>query len=103
MSFVFVLPDVIAGAAADAAGVGHAVGTASAAAAGATTGVLAAADDEVSAAIAALFSSHGHQYQAFHAEAAAFHDRFVRALSGAGGAYGWAEAASAGPLQAFEE
>ncbi|CKR76816.1 PE family protein [Mycobacterium tuberculosis] len=42
---------------------------------------MAAAHDEVSAAIAALFSAHGQAYQAASAQAAAFHTRFIRARS----------------------
>jgi len=71
--------------------------------AGATTGVLAAAEDEVSVAIAALFSAHGQGYQALSAQAAAFHGRFVQALTGAAGAYTAAEAANASPLATFEQ
>jgi triacylglycerol lipase len=52
-----------------------------------TTGVLAAAEDEVSAGIAALFSGHAREYQALGAQAAAFHDRFVRALTAGAGSY----------------
>jgi hypothetical protein len=43
--------------------------------------VAAAAEDEVSAAIASLFSGHAQQYQALSAHAAAFHSEFTRALS----------------------
>jgi triacylglycerol lipase len=71
--------------------------------ASATTGVLAAAEDEVSAAIAAMFSAHGQGYQALSSQAAAFHERFVQALTGATGAYAAAEAAGAAPLAAFEQ
>jgi PE family len=48
-----------------------------------TSNVLAAAGDEVSAAIASLFGAHGQAYQALSAEAAAFHEQFV-ALMNAG-------------------
>ncbi len=73
MSFVFAAPDAMAAAASDVAGIGSAIGAANAAAAAHTTGVLAAAEDEVSAAIAALFSAHGQGFQALSAQAAAFH------------------------------
>ncbi|WP_261901068.1 PE family protein, partial [Mycobacterium marinum] len=103
MSYVVAIPDMLASAAADVAGIGSSVGAANAAAVGATTGVMAAADDEVSVAIAALFSGHGQAYQAISAQAAAFHDQFLRAWTGAGGAYAAAEAANASPLQAAEQ
>jgi triacylglycerol lipase len=35
---------------------------------------VAAAEDEVSAAIAALFSAHAEEYQALSAQASAFHE-----------------------------
>ncbi|MEK0504389.1 PE family protein, partial [Mycobacterium ulcerans] len=54
MSFVSVVPEWVAAAATDVAGIGSVVGAANAAA-GATTSVTAAAGDEVSVAIAALF------------------------------------------------
>ncbi|MEB4133943.1 PE domain-containing protein, partial [Mycobacterium ulcerans] len=55
MSFVSVVPEWVAAAATDAAGIGSVVGAANAAAAGATTSVTAAAGDEVSVAIGAVF------------------------------------------------
>jgi hypothetical protein len=54
--------------------------------------VLAAAPDEVSAEIAALFGSYGQQYQALSGQAAAFHDRFVSTLTMGSSAYQGAEA-----------
>ena len=69
---------------------------------GPTTAVLAAAGDEVSAAIASLFSGHGQAFQALSAEAAAFHAHFVSTLNATAGAYTAAEAANASPLQALE-
>src|ERR1700752_4941443 len=101
MSFVIAAPEFLASAATDLTNIGSTLSTANAAAATQTTGVLAAAEDEVSAAIAALFSAHGQGFQALSAQAAAFHDQFVQALSGAGGAYIAAEFANASPLQAL--
>ncbi len=66
-------------------------------------GVLAAAEDEVSAVIAAVFSAHGQGFQALTAQAAAFHTQFVQALTSATGAYAAAEAANASPLAAVME
>ncbi|OBI52966.1 lipase [Mycobacterium sp. E796] len=90
-------------AATDVASIGSVVASANRAVAGATTGVLAAAGDEVSAAIAAVFSAHGQGYQALSLQAAAYHNWFVQALSGASGAYAAAEAANASPLALFEQ
>ncbi|EFD60897.1 PE-PGRS family protein, partial [Mycobacterium tuberculosis EAS054] len=99
MSFVIAAPDLVAMATEDLAGIGASLTAANAAAAVPTSGLLAAAGDEVSAAIAALFSSHGQQYQAMSAQAAAFHARFVQALVETINAYAAAEAANASPLQ----
>ena len=93
MSYVVALPEAMSAAATDLASIGEVVATAGRAAAGDTTGLLAAAEDEVSAAIAAVFSAHGAGFQALNAQAAAFHERFVQTLSGATGAYAAAEAA----------
>ena len=51
-----------------------------AAAAGPTTGVAAAAADEVSTAVASLFGQHASEYQTLAAKAAAFHAQFTRNL-----------------------
>ena len=58
MSFVIAAPGLVTDAAADIAGIGSSVLAAHRAAAASTTGVVAAAGDEVSAAIASLFSGH---------------------------------------------
>ena len=84
--------------AADVAGIGSSVSAANAAAAAPTTAALATADDEVSAAITAVFSSHARQFQALSAQAAAFHDQFVQILKSGAGSYASTEAANASPL-----
>src|SRR4051794_23788170 len=99
MSFVIAVPEMLAAAASDLASIGSTVSAANAAAASSTTGLLAAGADEVSAAIAALFSGHGQMYQALSGQATAFHDQFVQVLSGAGGAYTATEAAAAAAVQ----
>ncbi|COU56359.1 PE-PGRS family protein [Mycobacterium tuberculosis] len=58
MSYVSVLPATLATAATEVARIGSALSLASAVAAAQTSAVQAAAADEVSAAIAALFSAH---------------------------------------------
>jgi PE family protein len=45
------------------------------------------AADEVSAAIAAQFGAYGREYQSLAAQAAAFHEQFVQALSSGAGSY----------------
>jgi triacylglycerol lipase len=87
----------------EVASIGSVVATANQSVASATTGVLAAAEDEVSAAIAAFFSAHGQGYQALSAQATAFQQQFVQTLSGAAGAYAAAEAANVSPLAALEQ
>jgi triacylglycerol lipase len=102
MSFVIAMPELVSSAATDLSNIGSAV-TAAHAAAAPTTGVLAAAEDEVSAAIAAVFSAHGQGFQALGAQAAAFHAQFVQTLKAGGGAYTVAEAANASPLRTLEQ
>src|ERR1700751_6348600 len=92
MTSMLVEPQFVAGAAADVANIGSQIGEARAAAAGSTTGLVAAAEDEVSAATASLFGAYGQQYQTLLHQAGAFHDQFVAALGAAGNAYSQAEA-----------
>src|SRR5271156_1792184 len=103
MSFVIALPEMLGTAATDLTNIGSTLSASNAAAAPQTTVMLAAAQDEVSAAIAALFSSHGQGYQALSAQAEAFHDQFVQALTAGAGTYAATEAANANPLQTLEQ
>jgi hypothetical protein len=98
MTSLIAQPQLMGAAATDLAQINSAIDAAKAAAAGPTTGVLAAAQDEVSAAAAKLFGGFGQEYQAILKQAAAFHEEFVAALSGAGSAYTQAEAANAGAI-----
>ena len=91
MSYVIAAPEMMTSAATDLSNIRSAVTAANAAAAAQTTGVLAAAEDEVSAAIAAVFSAHGQGFQALGAQAAAFHEQFVQALTAGAGSYVSAE------------
>jgi PE family len=100
MSYVLAAPDMLAAAATDVAGIGSSLSAANSAAIVSTTAVVTAAEDEVSAAIAALFSGHGQSFQALSAQAASFHTEFVQALSGARSAYAAAEAANVSLLAA---
>ena len=103
MSYLVAAPEFLASTATDLSNIGSTLNAATSAAASPTTGILAAARDEVSAAIAALFSGHAQQFQAASARAAAFHAEFVQALNGAGSAYVAADAANVSPLAAFEQ
>ncbi|OQZ87681.1 hypothetical protein BST11_26825 [Mycobacterium alsense] len=73
MSNVIVAPQALAAAATDLSGVASALTAANRAAATQTTGLMAAAGDDVSAAIAEVFSGHAVEYQALSAQVAAFH------------------------------
>jgi hypothetical protein len=90
-SSVTVAPDRLAAAAKDVAGIGFALTEANATTSDWTTAVVAAAEDEVSAAIAEVFSGYGHGFQALSAHAARFHSQFAQTLRAAGGAYASAE------------
>jgi hypothetical protein len=102
MTSVIAEPQLMAAAAADVAEINSAIVAARAAATGATTGLAAAAEDEVSALAAALFGGYGQEYQALLLQAAVFHDQFVQALAGAGNAYAGAEAAASNGLGTLE-
>jgi hypothetical protein len=93
--FVIASPDALALASEDLAGIGSSIRSANFAAARSTTQIAAAAQDEVSAAIAALFGAHGQAYQAMSAEAAAFHSEFVNLMNAGAGAYLSTEIANA--------
>jgi PE-PPE domain/PE family len=101
MSFVFAAPEYVATAATDLADIGSAISSANTAASHATSTVAAAAGDEVSAGIAALFGAHGQEYQALLRQATALHDRFVATLAATGNAYARAEAEAASTLRAL--
>src|ERR1700758_2233643 len=92
MSFLIATPEMVSAAATDLAALGSTLSTANAAAATATTGVLPAALDEVSGAIAALFGAHGQAYQALGARALTFQEQFVQLLGNGASRYADAEA-----------
>jgi hypothetical protein len=100
MTYVLMQPQAMAAAAADVAGIGSAINEANATAAGRTTSVLAAAADEVSAAIATLMNSYAQEYQAVIRRAGAFHNEFAQLLAAADNAYAETEAAASGALLA---
>ena len=96
--WVIAAPEYVAAAASDLANIGSSLGSANMAALAPTSGVLAAGADEVSAMIAALFSSHAQAYQALSAQAASFHAQFVQLMNGGASKYALTEAANASPL-----
>jgi len=98
MASLITTPDIISGAATELARIGSTLGVANAAAAAPTTGIVSAAQDEVSTQIAAMFSRYAGEYQQLSQDVAAFHARFVQALSTAAGSYAGAEAANASAL-----
>ena len=95
MAHLITVPETLASTAADVRGIGSAINVAGTNAAGQTTGLLAAAEDEVSAAIANLFGAYGQEYQAALSQAASFHNQFTQALAAAASTYAQAEAANA--------
>ncbi|MCV7091262.1 PE family protein, partial [Mycobacterium interjectum] len=87
MTYVQAQPRVMATAAADVAAIGSTIHQATTDVAGRTTAVAAAAADEISAALARLFSAYGQEWRALIGRAAALHAEFARALAAAGDAY----------------
>src|SRR6204780_3059553 len=98
VSYLIAVPEILDSAATDLASIAGTLNAANASAAAHTTGIVAAAQDEVSAAIAALFSQRAQAYQAVSAQAAAFHQQFMQALTAGAGVYAGAEAANASHL-----
>ena len=84
MTHVLVDPPLIASAATDIDDIVSTLGTANFTAAAPTSGLLAAAGDEVSAAIANLFGAYGREYQAVIGQVEQFHAEFHRTLAAAG-------------------
>lgn len=95
MSYLTTQPQLMSAAADNLAGIQTALAEANATFAGPTTGLAAAAGDEVSAAVTQLFRSYGLAYQEVVGEVTAFHDAFTRALAGSALAYVEAEVANA--------
>ena len=98
MSLVNVAPELIAAAATDVAAVGSSLDAAHLVAAAPTVAVISAAADEVSGAIANLFSQHAQNYQGLAGQAAAFNNQFVQHLNSSVHAYTATEAANAASL-----
>lgn len=91
MSHVNAAPGTIGSTATNLAGIGATISRANAVAAAPTTGLVASARDQVSAAVAAFFNGHAQGYQTLGAQAEAFHQDFVQLLRSGAGAYAAAE------------
>ncbi|WP_264956449.1 PE family protein, partial [Mycobacterium kiyosense] len=100
MAYVIAVPEFLTAAASDLANIGSAISAANSAATVPTSTLLAAAGDEVSAAVAALFSAHAQAYQDLSVGAAEFHQQFVQLLTSGAGTYATAETANANSLLA---
>ena len=87
VAYVLATPDSFVTAAEDLALTGSAISAANETAANSTAWLLPAGVDEVSTRIAALFAEHGAQFQAVSAQAAQFHEQFVRNLAANANAY----------------
>ena len=98
MSQVIAAPEFIAAAATDVAAVGSSLDAAHLVAVAPTAAVVPAAADEVSGAIANLFSQHAQTYQSLAGQAAAFNNQFVQHLNTSVHAYTSAEASNAASL-----
>ncbi|MGA7050685.1 MAG: PE domain-containing protein, partial [Mycobacterium sp.] len=102
MSGLIVQPQFVSTAAASVAQIGSTIDAATAAAARSTTGVLAAAGDEVSVSAATLFDGYAQDYQALLKRAGAFHQQFAAALAGAQSAYAEAEMGASNALGSIQ-
>ncbi|AGC64065.1 PE family protein [Mycobacterium liflandii 128FXT] len=96
-------PQAMTATATEVAEIGLAINQADLAVAGPTTGLAAAAADEVSEAIATLFDNYAQGYQAVSRQAAAFHDAFAQTLFAASDSYVRAEAAAVKALAGLTE
>ncbi|MGO9509231.1 MAG: PE family protein [Mycobacterium sp.] len=87
MSFVIATPEVMQEAAQDLAGIRSSLAEATGNLADTTTGVTAAAQDEVSIALASMLGSFGQKFHSLSAQAQAFHREFVKLVDAGAGAY----------------
>lgn len=99
MSWFAAEPEAIAAATSSLAEIGSTLDAANVSAASPTTGVPAAAADQVSAAVASFWGTHAQGYQQISAQMAACHDQIMQGLAAAGESYAGTEAAVAQPLQ----
>lgn len=95
MSYVIAASEFVRGAAQELAGIGAALADATATVSSPTTAIAAAAQDEVSTALASLFGDFGRQFQTLSTQAQAFQAQFVNQLNASAAAYAGAEIANA--------
>ncbi|MHA7648867.1 PE family protein [Mycobacterium sp. ML4] len=95
MSYLVSTPAQITAAAGNLDSIGSTLQEATAAASAPTTGIAAAAADEVSTAVSELFTNFGREFQALSSQASSYHAEFVRLLDGGAAAYTSAEIANA--------
>ncbi|MDP7703646.1 MULTISPECIES: PE family protein [unclassified Mycobacterium] len=98
MSAVVAVPDLLAQAATQVTSIGGVLESASGTAAASTQALPPAAADEVSAAVAQLFSRFGQDYQYAADQAAAYSQQFVQHLTAAANSYASVEAANVSVL-----
>ena len=101
-TFLIAAPEALAAASADLKGIGEAVRKATASWAPPSTGIMAAAADEVSGAIAQLFGVYAEDFQALDARAAVFEEQFLQTLTAGAGSYATAEAVNGSLLQILD-
>lgn len=95
MSFIIATPELLQGTARDLAGIGSLLADTTTSVSVPTTGIAAAAQDEISVAIASIFGDFGREFQTVSAQAQSFHAQFVSLLNGGAGAYASTELANA--------
>ena len=98
MSYVITEPEVLQGAAQDLAGIRTSLAEATATVSGPTTGIVAAAQDEVSIAVASLFGKVGRQFQVLNAKRRESMQSLKVCWARGATAYVSAEAANAGQV-----
>lgn len=98
MSFVVTAPEAVSAAAGDLAAIGSTLHRAAATAASPTTGIAAAAADEVSIAISQLFGRYGQEFQTVSNQMAALHTEFIQTLHRSAEAYFGTEITAAAQL-----
>ena len=99
MSHLAAVPQALAAAAEDLQRIGADLDEANSTAAVATTGIAGPAADQVSSAVASVFSGHAQGYQALGAQLSAVQQQFVQALTAGAQSYAAAEAENSALLQ----
>ncbi|MFV0494192.1 PE family protein [Mycobacterium sp.] len=98
MASVVAAPAALNAAASSLTDIGSELNAVTAGAAEQTSFLQTAAADEVSSAVASLFSIHGQEFQKLNAQAAAFHETFTQTLTQGAATYSAAEASAAQTL-----